>query len=226
MLFSNFELSSRFATLRYLRQAHVTHVDCFCCSNQDFTGLHKRKRGSCVNIIRSSHSLANCTHHTFQPLCVCGFGLLHPVFCAGLPVPQPPLPPALHAPDAALVPPHAPAEGDAPEPELPQAVPPPGGEVPHPPPLPPPPPPGVPAVPHPEKLASCPHPAAPAAGGAVAAVPLAGGSCVPPPPPPSPPRVSSSFGSDLSPRTRFASFVCNSVRPCGKWSAMSAHHLA
>ena len=161
----------------------------------------------------------NSTHHTFQPLCVCGFGLLQPVvFRAGLPVPQP-LPAAPHAPapDAAalvVVPvvPHPPAEGDAPEPEPPpHAVPPPVGEAPQPPPLPPPP--GVPAVaPHPDGLAaSCPHPAA--LGGAACAgiVPLAGGSCAAP----SPARASSSVGSDLSPRTRFASFVCSSVRPCG-----------
>jgi hypothetical protein len=133
------------------------------------------------------------THHTFHPLCVCGFGLLHPVaFRAGLlPVPQPlllPLPPAPHAPppDAALLP-HPPADGDVPAPEPeppPHAVPPPpAGDVPQPPAAaaaPPPPPaplpPGVPAVPpHPEGLASCPHPAA---LGATCAgnVPLGGGS--------------------------------------------------
>ena len=158
----------------------------------------------------------NSTHHTFQPLCVCGFGLLQPVvFRAGLPVPQP-LPPAPHAPAleagaAALVVPHPPAAGDAPDPELPpHAVPPPVGEVPQPPPPPPLPPPGVPAAgPHPEGLAaSCPHPAV--RGAACAGiVPLTGGSCAAA----SLARASSSVGSDLSPRTRFASFVCSSVRP-------------
>ena len=49
-------------------------------------------------------------------------------------------------------------------------------------------------------------------------MPLASGSWDPPP---SPPGVSSSFGSNLSPKTGFASFVCGSVRSC-KWSAMSS----
>jgi hypothetical protein len=139
-----------------------------------------------------SPKTVNSTHHTFQPLCVCGFGLLHPVgFRAGLPVvPQPLLlPPAPHAPpplpDAALLP-HPPAGGDAPAPEPeppPHAVPPPpAGDVPQPPPpVAPPPPaalPGVPAVPpHPEGLASCPHPAALGAAATCAGnVPLGGGS--------------------------------------------------
>lgn len=140
------------------------------------------------------------------------------LFRAGLPVPQP-LPAAPHAPagptGAAVLVPHPPAEGDAPEPELPpHAVPPPVGEVPQPPPPPPLPPPALPGVPaappHPAGLASCPHPVA--LGAACAGnVPLAGGSCVPL----SPARASSSGGSDLSPRTRFASFVCSSVRPYG-----------
>ncbi len=152
---------------------------------------------------------ATGTHHTFQPLCVCGFGLLQPVvFRAGLPAPQP-LPPALHAPVGALVP-HPPAEGDAPEPGLPPHPAPPPAPPPLPPGVGPPqlPLPGAAVLPHPVAAPSCPHPAALGAG----AVPFAAGtgSC----PPPSPPRVSRSFGSDLSPRMRLASLVCSSVRPC------------
>jgi hypothetical protein len=179
----------------------------FCFRNKTSADHTLKDRGTAFDCV-------NNMHHTFHPLCVCGFGLPHPVFRAGLPVPQP-LPPAPHALDAAPLALQLPDEGDAPEPELPpHAEPPPAGEVPQPlpPPLPPappaPPPPPVPGVPaHPEEgLASCPHPVVALGAGAV---PLAGGNCAPL----SPPRASRSFGSDLSPRMRLASFVCSSVRP-------------